>query len=326
MMTLYPEIKPYQRHQLAVDNIHRLYLEESGDPDGIPVLFIHGGPGAGCDKNTRRFFDPERYRIIAFDQRGAGRSTPHAELKNNNTQALIADIEAIRQFLNIEQWVLFGGSWGSTLGLLYTQAYPERVMGLILRGIFLCREQDLRWFYQHGASLVFPDYWEDYVHPIALSKRNDFIHAYYELLTGDNELARMGAAKAWSVWEARCATLRPSRDLVDHFGDPHTALALARIEAHYFVNNSFIEPNQILNNANKLAGIPSIIVHGRYDMVCPLDNAVALHNVWPDSQLNIVRDAGHSSSEPSIIDALVRATRDMARRFRPEDEGDDASD
>ena len=326
MMTLYPEIKPYQRHSLAVDDVHELYVEESGDPDGIPVLFIHGGPGAGCDKNSRRFFDPERYRIIAFDQRGAGRSTPHAELNNNTTQHLIADVEAIRHYFNIEQWVLFGGSWGSTLSLLYAQAYPERVLGMILRGIFLCREQDLQWFYQHGASLIFPDYWEDFIAPIDVSQRNDFISAYYKLLTSGNELARMGAAKAWSLWEARCATLRPSQDVVAHFSGPHRALAMARIEAHYFVSDSFIQPNQILTDAAKLAGIPSIIVHGRYDMICPLDNAVALHKAWPDSQLNIIRDAGHSASEPSIADALVRATGEMARRLRPEDEDGDASD
>ncbi|MGK0499373.1 MAG: proline iminopeptidase [Oceanicoccus sp.] len=325
MMTLYPEIKPYQRHCLAVDDPHQLYLEESGDPEGIPVLFVHGGPGAGCDKNSRRFFDPERYRIIAYDQRGAGRSTPHASLENNNSQALIADIEAIREFLGIEQLLLFGGSWGSTLSLLYAQAYPSRVMALILRGIFLCRDQDLQWFYQQGASKIFPDYWEDYVHLIAPDKRDNFINAYYDLLTGDNELARMGAAKAWSLWEAHCATLRPSHEVVEHFGDPHTALALARIEAHYFINDAFIEPNQILNDVDKLAGIPGIIVHGRYDMVCTLDNAMALHNIWPDSQLHIIRDAGHAASEPSITDALVRATRDMAKRFRPDQSGDDAS-
>lgn len=326
MMTLYPEIKPYQTFRLAVEEPHELYVEESGDPDGTPVLFVHGGPGGGCSGKNRCFFDPERYRIILFDQRGAGQSTPHAELNNNHTQALIDDIEAIREHLGIEQWLLFGGSWGSTLSLLYAQSYPDRVMGLILRGIFLCRDEDLQWFYQKGASLIFPDYWQDYLHPVAKDRRDNMIQAYYDLLTGDNELARMGAAKAWSLWEGRCATLRPSHEVVEHFGEPHVALALARIEAHYFINKGFIETDQILKNADKLANIPGIIVHGRYDMVCTLDNAVALHDCWPESQLNIVRDAGHASSEPSIIDALVRATKDMAKRFRPDDEGDDASD
>lgn len=325
MMTLYPEIKAYAKHRLPVQSPHELYIEESGDPDGIPVLFVHGGPGGGCDKRSRRFFDPERYRIILYDQRGAGQSTPHAELEHNNTQALIADMEAIRTLLGIEQWLLFGGSWGSTLSLLYAQGFPERVSGMILRGIFLCREKDLQWFYQYGASQIFPDYWEDYIHPIAAEKRDDFISAYYELLTGDNELARMGAAKAWSLWEAHCATLRPSHEIVEHFGEPHMALALARIEAHYFINNAFIEPDQIIRQADRLSGIPGIIVHGRYDMVCTLDNAVSLHNAWPDSQLNIIRDAGHASSEPSIVDALVRATRDMARRLRPGDNDNDGS-
>ena len=326
MMTLYPEIKPYAQHRLPVEAPHELYVEESGDPDGIPVLFVHGGPGGGCSSKNRCFFDPERYRIILFDQRGAGQSTPHAALELNDTQRLVADIEAIREHLGIKQWLLFGGSWGATLSLVYAQAHAERVLGLILRGVFLCRDQDLHWFYQHGASQVFPDYWEDYIHPIAKSKRDDFIAAYYELLTGENELARMGAAKAWSLWEAHCATLRPSHELVEHLGEPHTALAMARIEAHYFINQAFLEPNQIIKQAHKLSGIPGIIVHGRYDMICTLDNAVSLHNAWPESQLNIIRDAGHASSEPSITDALVRATRDMVRRLRPEDEGDDASD
>jgi proline iminopeptidase len=318
MMPLYPDIKPYTRHTLKVSPPHELYVEESGDPEGIPVLFVHGGPGLGCNARNRCFFDPEHYRIILFDQRGAGRSTPHAELANNDTQALVSDIEAIRELLGIEKWLLFGGSWGSTLSLVYAQQYPEHVMGLILRGIFLCRDEDLQWFYQQGASRIFPDYWEDYVRPIPITERDDFIKAYYQRLTGDNELARMAAAKAWSLWEAHCATLRPSHDVVDYFTKPHIALALARIEAHYFINQTFMEPNQIINNAQALSAIPGIIVHGRYDMVCPLDNAVTLHNVWPDSQLHIIREAGHAASEPSIIDALIRATRDMTKRFRPD--------
>lgn len=326
MLILYPEIKPYARHRLAVDHPHQLYIEECGDPEGIPVLFVHGGPGSGCSSKSRCFFSPDRYRIILFDQRGAGQSTPHAELSNNHSQALVEDIEAIRQYLGIEQWVLFGGSWGATLSLLYAQTYPERLLGLILRGIFLCREQDLQWFYQRGASQVFPDYWQDFVQPINRERRDNLIAAYYQLLTSDNELARMGAAKAWALWEGRCATLRPSHEVVEHFTEPHTALALARIEAHFFINKGFLEPDQLLANAGKLAGIPGIIVHGRYDMVCPLDNAVALHRAWPDSQLNIIRDAGHAATEPGITDALVLATKEMARRLRPEDFDDNVTD
>jgi len=316
MLVHYPEIKPYQRHQLKVDDVHELYLDESGSPDGVPVVFVHGGPGAGCDAFSRRYFDPDHYRIITFDQRGAGRSTPHAELKNNTTADLIEDLEKVREHLGIDRWVLFGGSWGSTLSLLYAQQHPDKVMGLVLRGIFLCRKEDLQWFYQLGASHIFPDYWEDFVHPVPEEERDDFISAYYKILTGDNELASMSAAKAWSMWEGRCATLKPSHKVVDHFSDPHRAKSIARIEAHYFVNDSFIDENQVLSNMDKIADIPGIIVHGRYDMVCPLDNAFKLHQKWPNSELHIVREAGHMATEPSIVDALIRASRDMARRFR----------
>lgn len=315
MLIHYPEIKPYDTFEISVEAPHRLYVEQCGNPKGIPVLFVHGGPGAGCSHVDRCFFDPERYRIILFDQRGAGRSRPHAELTCNTTDKLVSDIETIRELLGIEKWVLFGGSWGSTLSLIYAETYPEKVLGLILRGIFLCRPKDLYWFYQLGASHVFPDYWEEYIQPIPQCERVDMIGAYYERLTGNNELAKMAAAKAWSLWEGRCATLRPNHDVVETFSDPYLAMSLARIEAHYFVNDAFIEDNQILRNAKALEGIPGIIVHGRYDMVCPLDNAFALHQVWHDSELHIVRDAGHASREPSITDALIRATRDMSRRF-----------
>lgn len=319
MKSLYPDIKPYARHRLAVGDGHELYIEESGTPGGIPVLFVHGGPGSGCGIKSRCFFDPEVYRIILFDQRGAGRSTPHASLKANTTAHLIADMEAIRLFLAVDRWVLFGGSWGSTLSLLYAQQFPKQVLGLILRGVFLCRDEDLRWFYQDGASRVFADYWQEFQHPIAADKRHDMITAYHQLLTGDNELARMSAAKSWSLWEARCATLRPCHTVVEHFSDPHVAIALARIEADYFINKAYIEPNQIINHADRLESIPGIIVHGRYDMICTLENALALHQAWPGSELDIVRDAGHASSEPGIIDALVKATAAMAMRLRSED-------
>ncbi len=313
MQCLYPEIRTNQTYQLDVGDGHTLYVEESGDPNGLPVLFIHGGPGGGTSPFDRRFFDPDKYRIILFDQRGAGLSKPHASLEHNTTSDLIADIERIRVHLGIDQWVLFGGSWGSTLALVYAQTYPQHVTGMILRGIFLCRDKDLEWFYQSGADRIFPDYWQDYIAPIPEDDRGDMITAYYKQLTGANELAKMAAAKAWSQWEGRCATLRPSNDVVNHFTDPHIALALARIEAHYFVNKAFLSPNQILNNAHQLKGIPGIIIHGRYDMVCPLDGATALHAAWPDSELHIIRDAGHSSHEPTIGDALVKATDAMAK-------------
>ncbi|MFL0810927.1 MAG: prolyl aminopeptidase [Agarilytica sp.] len=315
MQILFPEIKPYARHELQVDDIHTLYIEECGEPDGIPVLFVHGGPGGGASKHDRRFFDPEKYRIILFDQRGSGRSKPHAELRNNTTQDLIEDMEKIRELLGVEKWVLFGGSWGSTLSLLYTQTHPEKVTSLILRGIFLCRERELNWFYQSGADLIFPDYWQDFIKPIPENERDNIIAAYYKRLTGENELAKMAAAKAWSMWEGQCATLRPSTEVVNAFSEPHLAVSLARTEAHYFMNNAFIEQDQIIKNAEKLEGIPGIIIHGRYDVVCPLENAFRLYNAWQDSELQIIRDAGHSSHEPSIIDALVRATDEMARRL-----------
>lgn len=315
MLALYPEIKPYAEHRLAVGNPHELYIEECGSPEGIPVLFVHGGPGAGSSSQGRRYFDPGKYRIILYDQRGAGRSTPHACLESNTTQNLIEDIEAIRTFLSIEKWMLFGGSWGSTLSLVYAQAHPEQVLGLILRGVFLFRQKDIDWFYQDGASRVFPDYWEDYCSPIPEDERHNFVEAYFKLLNGGNELARMGAAKAWALWEAHCATMRPNHALIEAFADPHLATALACIEAHYCMHKGFLEENQILNNVDKLKGIPGMIVHGRYDMICPLENAVSLRRLWHDSELHIIRDAGHSASEPGIVDGLIRATRDMARRF-----------
>lgn len=315
MLTLYPELKPYAVHRLAVDPPHDLYIEESGNPDGLPVLVVHGGPGGGCEEYYRRFFDAERYRIILMDQRGAGRSTPLAELEGNTTTRLVEDMERVRELLGVERWVLFGGSWGSTLSLVYAQAHPDRVLGLILRGIFLCRPKDIHWFYQNGANRIFPDYWEDFLGPIPESERGALVEAYYRRLTSSNELEQIQAAKAWSIWEGRCATLHPNPRVVERFGHPHVAIALARIECHYFMNNAFLEPDQILRNARQLAGIPGIIAHGRYDMVCPLDNALALSEVWPEADLRIIRDAGHSASEPAIIDTLMRACDELADQF-----------
>ncbi len=315
MAELYPHIEPYVSHTLAVDPPHRLHVEECGNPSGIPVLFLHGGPGGGCEPFHRRFFDPERYRIVLFDQRGCGRSAPHAELEGNTTAALVADIEAIRRHLGIERWMVFGGSWGSTLALVYAETHPERVTALVLRGIFLCRPREIHWFYQEGASRLFPDYWEDFLAPIPEQERGDLVRAYHKRLTGEDEVARMAAAKAWSQWEGRCATLLPSKSLVDHFEDPFVALAMARIECHYFINDAFLEPDQILRDAHRLKGIPGHIVHGRYDAVCPLESAWALHRAWPEATLEIVPDAGHAASEPGIASALVAATDAMAERL-----------
>lgn len=316
MHILYQELQPYVVHSIETDPPHLLHVEECGNPAGLPVLFVHGGPGAGCEDYHRRFFDPARYRIILFDQRGCGRSTPHASLEDNTTQALVADMERIREQLGIQRWVLFGGSWGATLSLVYAETHPERVLGLILRGIFLCRPQDIHWFYQEGASRLFPDLWESYLAPISATERDDMVAAYYRRLTSDNEVERMAAAKAWSLWEGRTATLRQSNAVVEHYGNPFTALSLARIEAHYFKHDSFMRPNQILEDAGRLKGIPGVIVHGRYDVVCPLDNAWDLHKAWPDAELRIVPDAGHSASERGTVDLLVQATIAMADRYR----------
>ncbi len=313
MQNLYPEIKPYARHELAVEAPHVLYVDESGVPDGLPVVFIHGGPGAGCDALSRRFFNPNQYRIVTFDQRGSGRSTPYASLENNTTWDLVEDLERIRRHLGIEKWVLFGGSWGSTLALAYAQKHPERVLGLILRGIFLCRQQDFDWFYQEGASRLFPDYWQDYIAPIPVEERGNLMQAFHRRLTGSDEIAQMHAAKAWSCWEGRTATLRPNPQVVERFHE--RALAIARIECHYFVNQAFLEPGQLLRDMPRIAHLPGIIVHGRYDVICPLDNAWALHQAWPNSELQIIRDAGHAASEPGIADALVRAADALARRL-----------
>jgi len=314
MHKLYPPIKANRSFTLKVDAIHEIYVEESGNPQGLPVLFVHGGPGAGCEDKHRSYFDPNLYRIVLFDQRGAGRSRPHAELQANTTMDLVADMERIRTELGIDKWVLFGGSWGSTLSLVYAETHPQRVLGLVLRGIFLCRPQEIHWFYQEGANRLFPDYWRDFLAPIPEAERHDLLHAHHRRLTGGDEVARMRSAEAWSVWEGRTATLTPKKEVVDFFSDPRVALSLARIEAHYFVNHIFLKPNQILRDVHKLANIPGVIVHGRYDVVCPIENAWDLHQAWPEARLEIIPDAGHSASEPGIVNALVQATIDMHRR------------
>ncbi len=316
MRQLYPEIQPYHQFMLPVGDEHQLYVEVSGTADALPVLFLHGGPGGGAQPWHRRFFDPLRYRIILFDQRACGRSTPHASLESNTTWHLVEDMETLRQELAIEKWVLFGGSWGSTLALAYAERYPQRVLHLILRGIFLCRQRDIDWFYQDGASRIFPDAWAEYLRPIPMAEQHDLLAAYHRRLTGDDELVRMACAKAWSIWEGHCSTLHPQSSLVDHFADPHVALALARIEAHYFQHGSFLQERPLLAGAAALATIPGHIVHGRYDMVCPLDNATALHAVWPRARLQIIRDAGHAASEPGIVDALVRICDQVAEELQ----------
>jgi proline iminopeptidase len=308
---LFPAIQPDKTWHFPVSGTHTLYIEESGNPEGVPVIFLHGGPGGNCEPGHRRFFNPEDYRIILFDQRGCGKSRPHASLDENTTWDLVEDLEKIRADLEIENWVLFGGSWGSTLALVYAQTYPKRVLGLILRGIFLSRDQDIQWLYQDGAARFFPEAWQHYLEPIPEAERDDMIAAYHRRLTSDNEIVRMGAAKAWSIWEGTTATLEPDKDVIDHFSDPHIALSIARIECHYFTNRSFLKPGQILDNAHKLKDIPGFIVHGRYDMICPIDQAVILNQYWSNCKLKVIDNAGHAVTERGISDALVICCNQM---------------
>ena len=317
MLPLYPEIKPYTRHTVEVGDAikHQLYVDESGTPAGIPVLFVHGGPGSGCEFDSRCFFNPEKYRIILFDQRGAGRSTPHSEIAENNTQALIDDMEQIRDFLKIDKWMLFGGGFGAMLSLVYAESHPDRVLSLVLRSIFLGTQSEIDWMYQEGVSRFYPEHFEDFIAPIPVNERENLMTGYQNKIQGSNELVRMSAAKSWSRWEADCSTMHPNVRLIKHFIDPHRAMARTRIGLHYFSNACFLSENQILKNIESIADIPGIVVHGRFDMLCPLENAFNLHEKWPISQMFIVREAGHSATEPALIDALIRATRDMALRF-----------
>ncbi|HXF42654.1 MAG TPA: prolyl aminopeptidase [Pyrinomonadaceae bacterium] len=306
MTELYPEIEPFDSGMLRVSDIHEIYYERVGNRDGIPVVFLHGGPGGGLIPLYRRFFDPEAYHVILFDQRGSGRSTPHAELRENTTWDLIADIEKLREKFNIDKWFVFGGSWGSTLSLAYAINHPDRCLGLILRGIFLTRRKELLWFYQYGASEIFPDYWERYRDEIPENERTDFMSAYYKRLTSDDPEIRLSAARAWSTWEGATSKLFPDKEQIMHWEGEHEALSLARIECHYFMNGSFFpSENYILDNVDKISKIPTTIVQGRYDVVCPMSSAWELHKALPESKLIVVPDAGHSVSEPGISSALV---------------------
>jgi proline iminopeptidase len=306
--SLFPEIEPYNQFHLPVSAIHKIYVEEVGNPKGQPVLFLHGGPGAGLSPRHRRFYDPAHYRIILFDQRGSGKSTPHAELKENTTWDLVSDIEKIRKHLGISKWMVFGGSWGSTLALAYAQTHPEFVTHLVLRGIFLCRPEEIKWFYQEGAHQIFPDVWEEFIAPIPVDEREDMVSAFYKLLTSPDMDLRLTAAKAWSGWEGATIRLLPEPSVKAAFQDDHMALSIARIECHYFVNGSFLRPDQLLEDVSKIRHIPCMIVHGRYDVVCPVKNAWDLKSRWPEAELMIVPDAGHAVDEPGILNALIATT------------------
>ena len=305
----YPAVEPDSSGHLEVSGGHRVYWEECGSPEGRPVIFVHGGPGGGIHPDYRRFFDPERYRIILFDQRGCGQSTPHAGLEHNTTWDLIDDMEAIRQDRGVDKWQVFGGSWGSTLALLYAQKHPDRCLELVLRGIFMMRPEELHWFYQEGSSAIYPDTWQPYLDHIPEDERHDLMGAYHRRLTSDDEETRLNAARIWSTWEASTSHLYADPDHVDDAADPHFALAFARIECHYFTNGGFLEePDQILRDVPRIEHIPCVIVQGRYDVICPVRSAWALKQAWPAAELRIIADAGHSAFEPGIRSELLETT------------------
>lgn len=311
---LYPPLEPNRTGRLAVEPPHELYFEESGNPRGKPALFLHGGPGGGTDPKQRRFFHPDRYRIVIFDQRGCGRSTPHAALEGNSTWKLVADIEALRVHLGIESWLVFGGSWGSTLALAYAERHPEAVTELVLRGIFMLRPKELDWFYQSGASMIFPDLWEPYRDHIPESERGDMVAAYHRRLTSPDPAVRSAAARIWSGWEGATSKLLPDDAMKKAFEEDVHALAMARIEAHYFVNRGFFEPvDQLLRDVGRIRHIPAVIVQGRYDLVCPMESAWDLHRAWPEADLVITPDCGHSAFDAPNTRALVAATDRFAR-------------
>ncbi|PYM53284.1 MAG: prolyl aminopeptidase [Candidatus Rokuibacteriota bacterium] len=314
MRQLYPPLEPYHHGFLKVSRLHEIYYEQSGNADGLPVCFVHGGPGGGTEPFQRQFFDPAAYRIVLFDQRGCGKSRPHASLDENTTWDLVADMEQIRAELGLERWVVFGGSWGSTLALAYAETHPDRVRALVLRGIFLVRPKEIRWFYQEGTSFIYPDAWEEYLAPIPPAERDDLVTAYYRRLTSPDPAIRARAARAWSVWEATTSKLRPDPTLIERFGAGEFADAFARIECHYFVHGSFLRhPDQLLDDIGRIRHIPAVIVQGRYDVVCPMVSAWELHRRWPEAAFHVVPDAGHSATEPGIVDRLVEATDGFRR-------------
>lgn len=314
MVALHPPIEPWDAGELAVSPLHRVYFEQSGRRDGKPTLFLHGGPGGGCDPKHRRFFDPDRYRIVLFDQRGCGRSRPLAELRENTTWDLVADIERLRISLGIDRWQLFGGSWGSTLALAYAQRHPDRVSELVLRGIFTFTPEEMAWFYGHGTRAMFPDRWADFVAPLTEAEREDPVAAYHRRFSTSDRAELERLARAWSLWECRVATLVEEPDVDAHCSDPGFTVPFALIEAHYFVNGGFLSsPTQLLDGLDAITDIPTTIVHGRYDVICPVENAWRLHQRLPRSRLVIVPDAGHSAFEPGIASALVAATNEYAR-------------
>ncbi len=314
-LPLFPSNVPYATHRLKVSALHEIYVAEYGNPNGKPAIIVHGGPGAGISPTMSRYHDPDGYRMILFDQRGCGRSTPYAELEENTTWHLVADIETIREHLGIERWQLFGGSWGSTLALAYAETHPERVSELIVRGIFTLRWREIQWFYQEGASYLLPEAFEDYVQPIPEAERGDMVAAYYRRLTSPDKEVQLAAARTWARWEGASLSLLPNPARVEAFGQPSYALAFARIECHYFQNRGFMErDDQLIANAGRLADIDGVIVHGRYDLCTPIETAWLLHKAWPRAAYRVVDDSGHAMTEPGIIHELVSATESYKSR------------
>jgi len=313
MRTFYPEIEPYDHGMLDVGDGHSVYWELCGNPQGKPVVFLHGGPGAGCTPTQRRLFDPDKYRILLFDQRGCGRSTPYASLEANTSWHLVADIERLREMIGVDKWMVFGGSWGSTLALAYAETHPDRVTELVLRGIFTLRRPELLWYYQEGASWIFPDKWEAFLAPIPEEERGDLMAAYRKRLIDPDPAVRAKAARAWSLWEGETITLLHNQEYSDQFGDEHYAIAFARIENHYFVNGGWFEDEQLIRNASRLKDIPGVIIQGRYDIATPARTAWELHKAWPEATFIMVPDAGHAVSEPGITHHLIEATDAFAR-------------
>lgn len=318
MKSLFPNIEPFNSGYLKVDELHEIYYEEVGNPDGYPILFLHGGPGAGIDENSRRFFDPNFYRVILFDQRGCGNSKPFAELRNNTTWNLIEDIEKIRRYLNIEKWVVFGGSWGSTLALIYAINHTERVLGLILRGIWLSREEEIAWTFRGGASRIFPEAWEKFESPINKTEKENIIEEYYRIFTEESSKdIKEYACKCWSQWEASISKLEISEDLINDFGELRKAIAIATIECHYFINNMFGQSdNYILENSESIKKLPTYIINGRYDIVCPIVSAYELYSNLENSKFEVANKSGHSASELEIIDGLIRATEEFKKYYQ----------
>lgn len=312
LRTLYPPIEPYASGMLDVGDGHQVYWERAGTPGATPAVFLHGGPGGGCSPKHRQLFDPAQYDVLLFDQRGCGRSTPHANLDANTTWHLVADIERLREMADVERWLVFGGSWGSTLALAYAETHPARVSALIVRGIYLLTKAEMDWYYQFGVSEMFPDKFEAFLAPIPEAERGDMVGAYNRRLTGDDPAVQLAAAKAWSNWEGQTITLLPEPSTSDSFDDDHFAIAFARIENHYFKHAGWLDEGQLLRDGGRLHGIPGVIVHGRYDMPCPARHAWALHKAWPEAEFHLIEGAGHSYSEPGILDRLIRATNRFA--------------